>query len=571
MQKYSLNIDEDKIKGIMEAANIPSVAIAFIEPDGNITTQGISQSSNELENNVVRDAVFGAASLSKPVFAYLVLKLVEIGKLNLTDSLNTILPFKKFCDNHHFKWNVIGLDWIENVTVQMALSHTTGLNLSGDKINFLFKPGKEYAYSNLGLFYLQKVIEEITHQSLEQLAQEHVFGDNALKMKNSTFYRNYDLKEIPKNNHDYLSDTIYINPADEGLHYKVIGLDGKLKSNIIPWDKLPNDFPRSTSDIIQNKEKYLNSLLNYTAHAGHTTLSSAVAVYSLFTTAHDYAIFIKAWMKLKKEHNELMQSAFEPHQFMMTDTWAKDFKIPENDLERLASGFTWELELNEQKTTVLKGYKTGDMVPWTASAALDFEKESAIIYFANSKKGHLLAEEIVFKNVELEHAPNFFFQKWGFARKLEVDWEKKEQERMDEISAYEHGYNLVLITGDPTRKHGTIYIRSSTAGLYYEVFSPEGELRKNTIPWDKLSGVQESSAVIIKNKEHYLPFIVTQLLKEGHIRPSRCDMNTQQTLNYSKIEMSAINSQSFFQPLKKQPNSSENEEDKILTFRLRGG
>ncbi|OCH97014.1 hypothetical protein A8135_05110 [Legionella jamestowniensis] len=55
--------------------------------------------------DVNKDTVFGAASLSKPIFAYLVLKLVETGKLTLDMAgLNDILSFKTFCEQHGFKW-----------------------------------------------------------------------------------------------------------------------------------------------------------------------------------------------------------------------------------------------------------------------------------------------------------------------------------------------------------------------------------------------------------------------------------------------------------------------------------
>ena len=56
----------------------------------------------------------------------------------------------------------------------MLLSHTSGLGID-DSAALSFDPGSEYAYSGMGLMYLQKVIEQVAGKSLEALAQNNVF------------------------------------------------------------------------------------------------------------------------------------------------------------------------------------------------------------------------------------------------------------------------------------------------------------------------------------------------------------------------------------------------------------
>jgi hypothetical protein len=73
----------------------------------------------------------------------------------------------------------------------------------------------------------------------------------------------------------YLKDTT--KNTTKVLQYEVIGLDGKLKNNTIPWnelgDTLPTDFPRNLPDIITQskyKSKFLQALLDDTSRVGHT-------------------------------------------------------------------------------------------------------------------------------------------------------------------------------------------------------------------------------------------------------------------------------------------------------------
>ena len=131
--------------------------------------------------SVTKESIFRAASLSKPVFAYLVLKLIEdnksndakdgLGKFKLPEHLNEfnldtplwkVFPeiLNKFSDDKETQARA------KELSARHILSHTTGLPLrsfiEGEKLKFQFKPGKEYGYSNLGIALLQEVIDKIT-------------------------------------------------------------------------------------------------------------------------------------------------------------------------------------------------------------------------------------------------------------------------------------------------------------------------------------------------------------------------------------------------------------------------
>src|SRR5271167_1564548 len=98
---------------------------------------------------VTVETVFEAASLSKPVFAYGVLKLVEQGKLGLDVPLTTYLP----------KPYIAGDERLAKITARIVLSHRTG---------FPNWPGERFSYSGEGYIYLQRVVEKITGKPLNE-------------------------------------------------------------------------------------------------------------------------------------------------------------------------------------------------------------------------------------------------------------------------------------------------------------------------------------------------------------------------------------------------------------------
>tara|TARA_R110000868_G_scaffold73915_1_gene213877 strand:+ start:109 stop:486 length:378 start_codon:yes stop_codon:yes gene_type:complete len=97
--------DIDAIKKTMKEARIPGVTMAFLGSDKTVETETIGETALNSSTPVVPETIFGAASLSKPVFAYLVLKLIQQEKLILPDGsklnldttpLHELLSLKEF-------------------------------------------------------------------------------------------------------------------------------------------------------------------------------------------------------------------------------------------------------------------------------------------------------------------------------------------------------------------------------------------------------------------------------------------------------------------------------------------
>jgi Beta-lactamase len=109
----------------MKALSVPAVSIAAIR-NGTIDwarAYGVSSAQSE---PVSTETLFGAASISKPVTALGVLKLVEEGKIDLDTNVNQYLKQWKIPDNQ-FTAN-------QKVTVHELLNHTSGIGTHNGEI-----------------------------------------------------------------------------------------------------------------------------------------------------------------------------------------------------------------------------------------------------------------------------------------------------------------------------------------------------------------------------------------------------------------------------------------------------
>ncbi|MEI2719138.1 MAG: serine hydrolase domain-containing protein [Gemmatimonadales bacterium] len=118
------------------------------------------------------------ASLTKATVGYLVMQLVDEGKLNLDASIATLLPrpLPEYDDYH----DLAGDERWRALTPRILLNHATGFAnfrwLEPDqKLRFHFAPGTRYAYSGEGFYILQLVLEEGLKLDLGAEAQRRLF------------------------------------------------------------------------------------------------------------------------------------------------------------------------------------------------------------------------------------------------------------------------------------------------------------------------------------------------------------------------------------------------------------
>ncbi|SMC29877.1 CubicO group peptidase, beta-lactamase class C family [Andreprevotia lacus DSM 23236] len=172
------------------AKHVCAVAYATVQA-GQLADSG-GASGCEPGFEPAADSVFQAASLSKPVFAYAVLKLAQEGMLDLDTPLVHYLPQGYLHVQNTFAFGQppvtdrVAAPELQAVTARMLLQHTAGLpNWSDGALAFDFPPGSSWQYSGEGYVLLQRVLESITHQTLDDLMQQRVFAP--LGMRNSAF------------------------------------------------------------------------------------------------------------------------------------------------------------------------------------------------------------------------------------------------------------------------------------------------------------------------------------------------------------------------------------------------
>jgi CubicO group peptidase (beta-lactamase class C family) len=150
--------------------DINEYSIAYYEND-RVVFQNYGDGIDE-------NSVFELASNGKVISAYIALKLVDEGKINLDDKIAPFLDSDLLTSDER----------LNDITLKQLLCHTAGFSPSyelGIDKKIYSDPGKEFCYSGVGYIYLQSVIENVSGMTMEQAAEYYVF--EPLGMENSTF------------------------------------------------------------------------------------------------------------------------------------------------------------------------------------------------------------------------------------------------------------------------------------------------------------------------------------------------------------------------------------------------
>jgi len=162
---------------LLNEAAVPGAVVALVEdgkPD-DFVSGGVRGGLAAAPVDAL--TVFDAASLSKPVFAYIVLQLVDRGDLALDTPVVHYLPGYLPVDGRS-----------ASITVRHLLSHSGGLpnwRNADYPLRPWFEPGARFSYSGEGYLYLQRAVEAVTGEKLDALATRLVF--QPLGMERSSY------------------------------------------------------------------------------------------------------------------------------------------------------------------------------------------------------------------------------------------------------------------------------------------------------------------------------------------------------------------------------------------------
>jgi N-acyl-D-amino-acid deacylase len=183
---------------IMNRHGIPGASLSIAKDGRLVFARGYGWANLGTGEKVQPTTLFGLASVSKPLTATAIFKLIEEGKLSLDDRAFAIL-------NHIKPPPGIRPDpRLNQITIRHLLNHSAGWNrmISGDPLNWApkisqyfrvpmpikpahvvaymylvplnFNPGAQWQYSNVGYVILGEIIAKVSGQSYEDYVRTRV-------------------------------------------------------------------------------------------------------------------------------------------------------------------------------------------------------------------------------------------------------------------------------------------------------------------------------------------------------------------------------------------------------------
>ena len=177
---------EVRVPALMKQFRVPGVSIAVVEEEriAWAGAWGVKRQGLEHENRIDDLTLFEAASMSKPLFAYAVLKLVEQGQLALDRRLTDYLDEPYLEDHPDHKL----------ITARMVLNHSSGFPnwrkggaTGGGPLPVKFRPGSEFGYSGEGFLYLQRVVEHLTGEPMAEFMKRALMEPVGMRSSSYVF------------------------------------------------------------------------------------------------------------------------------------------------------------------------------------------------------------------------------------------------------------------------------------------------------------------------------------------------------------------------------------------------
>lgn len=168
----------------MAETHANGLAVAVIDHGQVVSVEAFGK-RNANGDPLTTDTVMYGASITKAVFGYLVMQLVDEGKIDLDRPIAEILP-RPLPDygnlDAYGNWgDLAGDDRWKAITPRMAMTHSTGFAnfafLEPDrKLRIHFDPGTHFSYSGEGIMLLQFGLEQGLGLNVGAELQRRFFG-----------------------------------------------------------------------------------------------------------------------------------------------------------------------------------------------------------------------------------------------------------------------------------------------------------------------------------------------------------------------------------------------------------
>ena len=153
------------LSALMEKHGVPGMSLTVIQGGRPVHT-AVCGTRDDAGNPVERGTLFECASLTKSLFATLVMHLVDEGRLVLERPVTEQYGHEHWTDAPRYL----------TITPIHCLSHGTGFPNWGPKpMNIAFEPGTAFSYSGEGYYLLQHMVEQIEGKPLEESFREYFY------------------------------------------------------------------------------------------------------------------------------------------------------------------------------------------------------------------------------------------------------------------------------------------------------------------------------------------------------------------------------------------------------------
>jgi CubicO group peptidase (beta-lactamase class C family) len=195
MQGNDLAFIDNKIQAYINQNNIPGLSLAITKNERLVFAKGYGYADQNAGEKVNPAHLFRVASISKPITAIAIMKLIEQGQLSLNQKVfgaGAVLGTQYGTQPYSER--------LKKITVKHLLEHTSGLsNDGGDPMfmNYNFnhsqligwvldnravknEPGTTYEYLNFGYCLLGRIIEAVTNQSYENYLKNSILAPSGV-------------------------------------------------------------------------------------------------------------------------------------------------------------------------------------------------------------------------------------------------------------------------------------------------------------------------------------------------------------------------------------------------------
>ena len=265
-------------RAAMAETGARGLAIAVIE-DGRVASAQAFGHRNAKGEPLTTDTVMYGASLTKAVFGYTVMQMVEEGRLQLdrpiADYLPKPLPAYGNLDAYGNWADLAGDERWRRITSRILLTHSAGFaNFSfvepDGKLKMHFDPGARYAYSGEGIILLQFAIEQGLGLKLGDEMQRRVF--DRFGMRNTGMMWRPD---FARNLADGWKADGAVEPHDERSKVRAAG---SMDTSIDDFAKFAAAFMRGEGLSKRSRDEMLKPQLKITSRSQFPSLANEAAV-----------------------------------------------------------------------------------------------------------------------------------------------------------------------------------------------------------------------------------------------------------------------------------------------------